>query len=189
MHGRIFWEFRDYAEAKLGPGSWLKLLKTAGLEEKVYLQQAYPDTEMVSLVTAASALSRKAVPALLEDFGEFLAPSLMTMYGHLMKREWRTLDVMEHAERVGHRAVRLEGPGMGPPFLRTKRLGPEKLVLIYSSPRKLCALAVGMAKGLGKYFDEEVAVQHSVCMHCGAPSCEMVFQASAVKTLRAKAHN
>lgn len=78
---------------------------------------------------------------------------------------------------------------MGPPFLRTKRLGPEKLVLIYSSPRKLCALAVGMAKGLGKYFNEEVAIQHSLCMHRGAPSCEIVFQTSATKTIQAKAQH
>jgi hypothetical protein len=73
--------------------------------------------------------------------------------------------------------------------LRTKRLGPEKLVLIYSSPRKLCALAVGMAKGLGKYFNEEVVIQHSQCMHRGASSCEMVIQAFAAKTIQAKAHS
>lgn len=187
MHGRIFWQLRDYSEARLGAGTWLKLLKDAGLKERVYLQEPYPDTEMVSLVMAACALSGKPLPMLLEDFGEFMAPSLMSMYAHLMKREWRTLDVIEHTERIAHGAVRRDEAGAAPPFLRTKRIRPEELMLIYSSPRKLCAVAVGVARGLGKYFHEEVAVQHSVCMHRGAGSCEITFQTFATKAMRAKA--
>ena len=189
MHGRIFWEFRDYAEARHGAGTWLKLLKEVGLEEKVYLQQVYPDTEMVSLITAASALSGKTIPVLLEDFGEFLAPSLISMYGHLMKREWRTLDIIEHTEATAHSAVRRAEAGAAPPFLRTKRLGQEDLTLIYSSPRKLCALAVGVAKGLGKHFQEDVTIQHSVCMLRGDAVCEIVIQARAVKPVRSRAHH
>lgn len=189
MHGSIFWVFRDYAEATHGTGTWLKLLKDAGLTEKVYLQQVYSDTEMVSLITAASALSGKAVPVLLEDFGEFLAPSLISMYGHLMKRGWRTLDIIEHTEATAHSAVRRAEAGAAPPFLRTKRSGQEELTLIYSSPRKLCSLAVGVAKGLGKHFKEEVTIQHSVCMLRGDAACEIVIQAHAVKPLRSKAHH
>lgn len=189
MHGRIFWEFRDYAEARHGAGTWLKLLKKAGIEEKVYLRRVYPDTEMVALVAAACALSGKALPVLLEDFGEFMVPSLMSMYGHLIQPEWRALDVIEHTESTAHSAVRVDESGAAPPFLRTRRLAPGKLTLTYSSPRKLCALAVGLGKGLGKYFHEEVTVQHSVCMHRGAPSCEIMFEAYASKVLRSKAHH
>jgi len=189
MHGRIFWEFRDYAEARHGAGTWLKLLENSGLEEKVYLRQPYPDTEMVSLMMAASALSGKSLPELLEEFGEFTVPSLLNMYGYLMKREWRTLDVIEHTEKIAHGAARMTDAGSAPPFLLTKRLGPEELKLTYSSPRKLCAFAVGVAKGLGKHFNEEVRLQHSVCMHRGDPVCEIVIHAHAAKAKRAKAQH
>ncbi len=176
MHGRIFWELRAYTEAAYGTQSWSKLLKIAGVEEKVYLGKAYPDVEMVALIGAAATVAGKSVPELLEGFGEFLSPHLLTLYRHLIKREWRTLELIEHAERVGHSTVRQREPGTAPPFLHVKRLGPEKVILIYSSPRKLCALAVGMIKGLGKHFDEEVSVQHSTCMHRGAPQCEIVVR-------------
>jgi hypothetical protein len=94
MHGRIFSELRAYTEATYGARSWRKLLKIAGVEEKVYLGKAYPDTEMVELVGAAAKLGGKSVPELLEDFGAFLSPHLLTMYDHLIK--WRTLEVIEH---------------------------------------------------------------------------------------------
>jgi hypothetical protein len=176
MHGRIFWELRAYTEAAYGAKSWPNLLKIAGVEEKVYLGKAYPDTEMVELIAAAATLGGKSVPELLGDFGAFLAPHLLTIYGHLIKQEWRTLEVIDQTERVGHSTVRQQEPGMAPPFLSVKRLGAEKIVLIYSSPRKLCALAVGMIKGLGKHFNEEVSVQHTSCMHRGAAACEIVVR-------------
>lgn len=189
MHGRMFWEFRDYAEARHGAGTWLTLLKNVGLAEKVYLQKPYPDTEMVALVTAASALSGRPMAEVLEDFGEFTAPSLMKMYAHLMKPGWRTLDVIEHTESTAHGALRKDDAGMGPPFLRTKRVGPDELILFYSSPRKLCAVAIGVAKGLAKFFHEDISVRHTACMHHGAKSCEIVFHTFAAKPVRAKAHH
>lgn len=189
MHGRIFWEFRDYAEARYGPGTWLKLLKSCGMQEKVYLRQPYPDTEMVSLLTAACDLSGRSLPALLEDFGEFTVPSLLSMYGHLMMREWRTLDVIEHTEKTAHSAVRMMDAGSAPPFLLANRLGPEELMLTYSSPRKLCAFAVGVAKGLGKYFNEEVHIRHAVCMHRGDRACQIFIRAYTAKAVKAKAQH
>lgn len=182
MHGRIFWELRAYTEATYGARSWTNLLKIAGVEEKVYLGKAYPDMEMATLIEAAATLAKKSVPELLETFGEFLSPHLLTIYGHLIKREWRTLEVIENAERVGHGTVRQQEPGVAPPFLRVKRLGREKVVLIYSSPRKLCALAVGMIKGLGKHFNEEVSVQQTTCMHRGAAACEIVVRSFSAST-------
>lgn len=189
MHGRIFWEFRDYAEARFGPGTWLTLLKNTGLEEKIYLKQTYPDTEIVLLANAACAVSGKPLADLLEEFGEFMVPSLMNMYGHLMQQQWRTLDVIEQTERTAHSAVRLAEPGTAPPFLRTKRLSSEELTLIYSSPRKMCALAIGVAKGLGKHFNEEVSALHVACMHRGARECEIAFQTRVAKPVRSKAHH
>jgi Haem-NO-binding len=189
MHGRIFWELRDYAEARCGAGTWLTLLKNAGLKEKVYLTQSYPDSEMVLLVAAACKRTGKPPVLLLEEFGEFMAPNLMGMYAHLMKPEWRTLDVIEHAERTAHSAARLAEAGTAPPFLLTKRIHHGELTLTYSSPRKLCAIAVGVAKGLEKHFQEEITVHHSRCMLRGAPPCEILFQARAIEPLRSRAQH
>jgi hypothetical protein len=175
MHGRIFWELRNYAEG-YGAGTWGILLKTAKLEDRIYLGQAYPDSEFVALIAAASSVTGKPIPFLQEDFGAFTVPSLMSMYGHVMRPEWRTLDVLEHAERVAHSRARLKEVGFAPPFLGTNRVSEHRLVLTYSSPRKLCAFAVGIGRGLGSHFGETIATHQIVCMHDGGNRCEIVYE-------------
>ena len=56
MHGMIFAELKKYVDAKVGGNAWNKLLADAGLGPRIYLAlQAYPDEEVVKIVTAASA--------------------------------------------------------------------------------------------------------------------------------------
>jgi hypothetical protein len=43
------------------------------------------------------------------------------------------------------------------------------VVLIYSSPRKLCAFAIGIARSVAKQFNETIEVTQTKCMHNGAP--------------------
>jgi predicted hydrocarbon binding protein len=44
-------------------------------------------------------------------------------------------------------------------------------------PRKVCALAIGIGKGLAAYyFHENITSIQTVCIHKGAPKCEIVFR-------------
>jgi hypothetical protein len=178
MHGRILWQFRDYVESQHGKQAWEGVLKRAGLADRVYLAQAYPEEEALALLKATAKMSGKSAAALLQEFGEFTVPALLGMYSHLIKPEWRTLDVIEHAERVAHGAVRKQERGAAPPFLLARRVNPRKLILTYTSPRKMCAFAVGVGLGLGKHFQENVTVQHNPCVHLGADHCEITFVVS-----------
>src|SRR5437870_11243887 len=99
LHGMIFSELRSYAEGKLGPGAWNAVLKRARLEQSVYLPiQEYPDCEASALIAAVSAATRRNLSVVLEDFGEFIAPTLMKLHGHLLLPEWKTIDVIDHTE-------------------------------------------------------------------------------------------
>ena len=175
MHGIIFSELRNYAE-HYGFG-WKTLLSKAGLENRVYLPlQEYPDAEIVALFLAASTLSGRSVAAVLEDFGEFMLPALMSMHGHLLSPRWKTIEIISHAQESIHKIVRVQDLKAKSPLLSTQRLGPDEVLLLYTSPRKLCALAVGIAKGLAKRFHENIVIQHKTCMHKDAPRCEIVFR-------------
>ena len=177
MHGIIFAELRKYVEARSGGNGWSTLLEKAGLRGKLYMSVGeYPDSEVVALVTAASVVTGHSIAATLEDFGEFITPSLMGMYGHLMKPDWRALDVIENTERTVHSVVRVQDPGAKPPKLRTARLSPEEVILIYDSPRQLCGLAKGIGKGLAKHFNETLLISETRCMQKGASSCEIHFR-------------
>jgi hypothetical protein len=175
MHGRILWQFREFVESRDGKRAWKAALKSAGLEDRVYLAQAYPDAEAVLLLQAVVKMSGKSASVLLQDFGEFTVPALLGMYAHLIRPEWRALDVIEHAERVAHGAVRKHERGAAPPYLLVRRVNRHKVMLTYSSPRKMCAFAVGVGLGLGKYFQESVSVQHNPCMYQGADHCEITY--------------
>jgi hypothetical protein len=175
MHGRILWQFREFVESRHGKNAWATLLKAAGLEEQVYLAQAYPDAEGFALLKAAVAMSGKSTAIVMQEFGEFTVPALLSMYSHLIEPEWRTLDVIEHAEKVAHGAVRKHERGAAPPYLRARRINHHKVIMTYDSPRKMCAFAVGVGLGLGKYFHENVTVQHNPCMYLGSDHCEITY--------------
>lgn len=59
-------------------------------------------------------------------------------------------------ENTMHKAVRDRNPGATPPVLDFREIGDNKLRFLYSSPRKLVPVAVGIMKGVAKYFDEGV---------------------------------
>src|SRR5712691_13359299 len=112
MHGIIFAELQNYAETKCGKGTWNQLLNKAGLENNLYLPlREYPDTEVVALVTAASVMTGRPTAEVLEDFGEFIAPALVKMFGHLLRPEWKTIDVIDNTEGTVHTVVRVKNPG------------------------------------------------------------------------------
>jgi hypothetical protein len=177
MHGIIFAELQKYAETKHGRGTWNQLLTKAGLENKVYLPiKEYPDTEVVRLVEAASSMLGLPVAEVLEDFGVFIAPALIKMFGHLLLPEWKTIDIIDNTEGTIHSVVRAKNPGAKPPELQTERRSWDEVVLTYTSPRKMCALAIGIGKGLGNYFHENVTASQTMCIHKGASKCEIVFR-------------
>jgi hypothetical protein len=113
---------------------------------------------------------------LLEDFGEYLVPTYLSLYATLLKPGWRTLEVLENTEETIHRVVRLRHPGAAPPRLRTLRTSPTAVLLTYDSPRRLCAVARGIGRGVAKQFGEALRITDRLCMHRGDPSCEIVFE-------------
>jgi len=180
MHGIVFAELQKYAETKHGAGTWHQLLTRAGLGNKLYFPvQEYPDSEIASLVRAASEITGQPTLALLEDFGQFIVPSLLRMYGHLLKPGWKSIDVIEHTEGTVHTVVRVQNPGAKPPQLMSQRLSNNEVLMIYDSPRRMCALAIGIAKGLALHYGEHIVIREAICMHRGANRCEILFRTIA----------
>jgi hypothetical protein len=58
MHGIVFSELQKFVVSQHGHPGWQKLVDKASLGHKVYLAAGqYPDSEVVALVTAASAMT------------------------------------------------------------------------------------------------------------------------------------
>lgn len=177
MHGLILTELKRFSEAEHGNGTWTQLLHEAGLADRTYLAtETYPDAEVLALVGATARHQGADVQTVLEQFGEFIAPTLMTVYKPFIKPEWKTLDVIEHTENNIHRAVRLRDPLAVPPRLKVRRVSPSEVVVIYDSERKMCALARGIARGVAIHYGEQIEITDLTCMLKGKPSCTIAIK-------------
>lgn len=174
MHGVIFLELRKFVSARLGDHAWDELLQQSGLGSQVYLAvKEYPDADALKLVETACARTGKSSSALLQDFGEFIVPDLLQLYGSQLDPSWRTLDVIENTEETIHKVIRRRNPGAKPPELHCERASPSEVVVRYTSARKMCGLAKGICRGLAAHFGETVAVSEASCMLAGAPECRI----------------
>ncbi len=90
-----------------------------------------------------------------EKFGEALVPNLLLIYNQYVDPKWKTLDMLEHTEKVMHAAVKRHDSKSTPPVLNISRVNNHKLIIDYYSKRKLSSLAVGIIKGLAAYYQIE----------------------------------
>lgn len=176
MHGTIFAELEKFVGARLGPDAWAALKAKAGLAaDKSYdMLENYPDEELTALVVAGSEITGLPAPALLEDFGAFIAPDLLEMYWGAIEPDWRTLDVIEHTESTIHTVVRMNQRGATPPYLHATRTGENEVTVVYTSPRRLCAVARGISRGIADHYNESIDIRDTSCMHRGDAECVIV---------------
>jgi hypothetical protein len=180
LHGIIFTSLKKYATSRLGGDAWPGLLREAGLSGKIYLPtQAYDDKEIFALVSTASKITGKPVQVLLEDFGEFIVPDLVSIYRAMIRPEWRTLDLIDNVENTIHKAVRLRDKTASPPTLVVSRPGPSEVVVVYTSPRRMCGVAKGITKGIAAHYREKVTVTETSCMLRNDSSCRLSIKVAA----------
>lgn len=172
MHGMMLAELKKYVDDRLGGDTWKTLLKEAGIGVKIYLPtQTYDDAEVVSIITTASRLSNTPLGEILEDFGQFIVPDLVGVYGAYIRPEWKTLDLIQNTEETIHRVVRTRSPGAAPPELKVARVSPDEVSIEYTSKRKLCAIARGIVKGVAAHYREQVTVAEPQCQLRGDNLC------------------
>ena len=180
MHGIIFAELKKFVNQGFGEAAWAKISRQAGVTRVSNLAtESYPDEELFALVGAAEKLSGVPAQNLLLQFGEFIVPDLLKVFGAFVDKRWRALDMLENTESVIHRAVRLQDANAAPPQLRITRAGTDEVVIVYSSPRKLCAVAKGIIRGIAKHYGENLAIDEKTCMLEGAPECTLVTTRTA----------
>lgn len=177
MHGIIFNELRKYANTVYGDKTWNALLGRAGLDGAAYLaSRSYPDEQLGALVAAASELTGRSSLDILEDFGRFIAPDLLSMFRSLVRAEWRTLDVLEKTEETIHKVVRLQYADAAPPYLQATRVSADVVVIDYTSPRRLCSVAKGIARGVANHYGETIVIEEPACMLKGAAACRLTVR-------------
>jgi predicted hydrocarbon binding protein/predicted Ser/Thr protein kinase len=182
MHGVIFLYLHQFARQRAGEPAWQDWLKEAGLSRVSFSPvREYPDAAIVALIESAARSLGTPAPAVLEQFGEYLAPELLRMYSSLIHPEWKTVEVIANTEELIHATVRMRNPGARPPMLQCLRTGEDEIRVMYSSSRRLCPLAEGIVRGMARHFGERVEVEHEACMLRGDPFCALLVRREAAE--------
>lgn len=156
VHGSIFFLLKKFVEQNFPAGTWEDLNKQAGTPHLDFeLTQSYPLAEIGSIIDVASKATGRSVNGLKEEFGEYLVPDLFAMYSNYLNPAWKTFDVLENTELVMHGAVRRLNSTANPPILNVTKVNEKLLIIDYFSKRKMGSLAVGIIKGIAKYYHED----------------------------------
>jgi predicted hydrocarbon binding protein len=179
VHGLIFMSFRDYLAAVHGADSEQEVL--AG--EPVYLMsEAYSDERFSKLVERACETTGLAREALLRDFGAFTAErTFVRLYPALFDLAGSARSFLLTVEKPIHELVRVAIPNARPPKLAVSELDEHRISIVYTSPRRLCALLRGLVDGTARHYREIVRLDERSCMNRGDRSCtfEVHFEGRA----------
>ena len=169
MHGLIFASFRDYLLT--GHGAEVANDVTTG-EPQYTLSEAYPDEQFLALLERACARTALSRDELLFEFGAFTAATTFArLYSALFKLSPTARDFLLTVEPYIHEVIREALPEARPPELVVTDLGEEGLEIVYTSPRRICAMLRGLVVGTGRVYDQVLDVEELECMHHGASRC------------------
>jgi hypothetical protein len=180
MKGIIFNQLEGMVTEVLGAEAWDTLLEQSDLVTKEgYFAgpKTYPDEDLFALVATASKITGKPPEELVSAFGRYLFPQLAKSYPVFIKPGMTAKTFLQSVDKVIHVEVRKLHTDTLLPTLEYEDPAPDRLVLVYKSPRKLCDLATGLIDGVGAHFHETITQTQTRCMKRGDDACriECVF--------------
>ena len=182
MHGLIFMTWEKYLSTRFGT-TFLAAYRTEIGETAANLPLAnrlYDDAVLLVGVGAAHKLSQVPVDTLLREYGCYFIINGLTghLCSYILSNVHSGRDLLL-AMRDAHARLRRTLDGMMPPLFEYRRpSAPNEVVLLYDSPRQLCAVLLGAIEGAAQRYNETVEIEERSCMKQGAAVCEMVARFS-----------
>jgi Haem-NO-binding len=169
VHGVIFTSFRDYVTAVHGAGVCAEALA----DEPVHLlSEAYDDERLLAIVRRTSELTGVDRDVIVHDFGAFTAETTFArLYPAFFAVSAGARDFLLTVETRIHELVRATLPNARPPQLHISELGKAGVLIVYSSPRRLCVLLRGLTEGTARHYGETAEIEERTCMHRGDEAC------------------
>ena len=188
MKGVIFNEFCRMITDRFGDETWEQILEQAPLQTKggnFIAPKTYPDDDLMALVATASKVTGVASELLVTQYGRYVFPNLARLYPVFIKPGMTTKSFLKTVHSVIHVEVRKLYADASLPSFQYEDIAPDRLVMIYQSPRRLCDFAVGLLQGAAEHFNERIEQTQTTCMKRGDKACrfEIAFEHATPKTL------
>ena len=172
MHGTIFCVTQKFVEANYGTQTWLDLLEQAECPVKRFSPvQIYPDEYIGAIVGVACKALIMEPAALLRELGKFAASELINFAQSLLHPSWKTFEVIMNVETLIHTTIKHQNSKAQPANIQSFRVGENEIEVVYTSRRRLCALAHGILEGIAEYYEEDITVEQITCTQEGNTFC------------------
>ena len=178
MKGIVFNLLEQLVVEEYGDETWEALLDSAELDGVYTSLGSYDDADLFKLVGAASQALDTPPDDIVRWFGRNAMPLFAQRYQQLFAEHQESRSFVLALNDIIHPEVRKLYPGAVVPEFGFPASEDGKLVMEYSSPRKLCAFAEGLLLGAGDHFGESVAIEQPCCMHRGDPQCRLEIEFS-----------
>jgi hypothetical protein len=160
MKGIVFTELLEMVEAKFGYETVDELLTETHLPSGgIYTAiGTYDHAEIVALVVKLSEKTDIPVPDLIYTFGRHMFVTFTKSYAHFFAKATDAFDFLRSIHNYIHVEVKKLYPDAQLPHFDIHQESPSKLVMIYSSDRKMATLAHGLIDECLVYFKEKAEV-------------------------------
>lgn len=169
-------ELGKFAKTKLGDQTWREVVQLAGIPPPLCPGGRLPGRGICQSPDGPFGQAGRIHPG---NPGEprriHRARSFIQTFQYLINPDWKTIDLIAHTEETIHEVLRRAGTKTNPPQLKCWQPGPREVVVIYTSPRKLCALAKGIVRGIVRHYGERITIQEPSCMLKGGAECELII--------------
>jgi hypothetical protein len=176
MYGLVNQGLEDYIRQQFGDANWAAILARAGIDLDMFVAlQSYPDEVTTRLVGAGSELLGMTPESLLEGFGEhWILYTAQAGYGDMLAMFGSTLQEFLFNLDNLHSHVTLTFPALRPPFSVEPGDSDDEIQVHYRSSRHgLVPFVIGLLRGLGKRFGQDLTIQHLQAASAQSPVHEV----------------
>jgi hypothetical protein len=172
MKGAIINCLQELVVNSFGKDKWEAALEKAGFEKgSIFLTiQDIDDAKVLKLVSAVCSVLNISLPQAADAFGEYwmctYAPKNYDIFFAGIKSAKDFILKMDKVHHVTTATV----PNAHPPRFDYSWENDKTLIMKYKSPRNLIDFMVGLIKGVGKHFNEKLAISRA-----GDNSVRIVF--------------
>ncbi|MCI5132970.1 MAG: hypothetical protein D3904_16005 [Candidatus Electrothrix sp. EH2] len=182
MKGVIITCLESLVKEQFGPDSWEDILEEAGLERHALfnITSNVEDEAVMEIVNATCKVLNLTLPQAADTFGDYwvnvYAPKVYSMY---FRKAHSAKEMLLNMDKL-HETVTASIPDARPPRFGYEWQDENILIMHYKSDRDLLDFFIGLIKGAGKYYNEELRVAKR-----GEAAVEIVFAGqSATKSSR-----
>jgi hypothetical protein len=160
MKGTIINCLQELVVNSFGKDKWEAALEKAGFEKYTFFlaTQDIDDAKGLKLVSAVCSVLNISLPQAADAFGEYwmctYAPKNYDIFFSGIKSAKDFLLKMDKVHQVATATI----PNAHPPKFDYSWENDKTLIMKYKSPRNLIDFMVGLVKGVGKHFNENLGI-------------------------------